>query len=105
MIEEITVEELIEMQDSKADFVLLDVREQDEYEASNIDGSVLVPLSEFDDRIQELDKGKAYVVHCKMGGRSAQAVELLLKNGFDAVNVAGGITAWAKEVDSSMPTY
>ena len=95
MIEEITVEELMEMQDKKEDFILLDVREESEYEESNIDGSVLVPLSEFDDRIQDFDKDKAYVVHCKMGGRSARAVAAMLDLGFENVkNLEGGIEAW-----------
>ena len=56
-------------------------------------------------RMGELDQTRKYIVHCKLGGRSAQAVELMRHAGLNAINVAGGITAWAQQVDTSMPTY
>src|ERR1700677_2609513 len=94
--------------DEKQDFVLVDVREQNEYDMARIPGSILVPLSQLPNRFHELDKykGKEIVVHCKMGGRSAKAIAFLKQQGFDnLVNVAGGITGWSDQVDSSVPKY
>jgi sulfur-carrier protein adenylyltransferase/sulfurtransferase len=94
--------------DEKQDFVLVDVREQNEYDMARIPGSILVPLSQLPNRFHELDKykGKEIVVHCKMGGRSAKAITFLKQQGFDnLVNMAGGITAWSDQVDPSVPKY
>jgi sulfur-carrier protein adenylyltransferase/sulfurtransferase len=94
--------------DEKQDFVLVDVREQNEYDMARITGSILVPLSQLPNRFHELDKykGKEIVVHCKMGGRSAKAIAFLKQQGFDnLVNVAGGITGWSDQVDPSVPKY
>ena len=62
-------------------------------------------MGELPERAGELDKGKKLVVHCKMGGRSAKAVRLLLDKGYSAVNVAGGINAWSERIDPSVPQY
>ena len=76
----------------------IDVREDDEYEALRIPGAVLIPLSEFMDRYRdELDADRAVVVHCRSGARSARVVQFLLQQGYDAVNVEGGILAWEEE--------
>jgi thiazole biosynthesis adenylyltransferase ThiF len=94
--------------DEKQDFVLVDVREQNEYDMARIPGSILVPLSQLPNRFHELDKykGKEIVVHCKMGGRSAKAITFLKEQGFNnLVNMAGGITGWSDQVDSSVPKY
>jgi len=94
--------------DEKQDFVLVDVREQNEYDMARIPGSILLPLSQLPNRFHELDKykGKEIVVHCKMGGRSAKAITFLKQQGFDnLVNVAGGITGWSDQVDPSVPKY
>jgi adenylyltransferase/sulfurtransferase len=94
--------------DEKQDFVLVDVREQNEYDMARIPGSILVPLSQLPNRFHELDKykGKEIVVHCKMGGRSAKAIAFLKQQGFDnLVNVVGGITGWSDQVDPSVPKY
>jgi sulfur-carrier protein adenylyltransferase/sulfurtransferase len=85
--------------------VLIDVREVHEYQLCNLPQATLIPLRTVAGKLAELDKAKEYVVHCKMGGRSAQAVELMRKAGYNAINVTGGITAWAKQIDKSMPTY
>jgi adenylyltransferase/sulfurtransferase len=105
MIPEITVEELKAKLDKKEKFVLLDVREPHEYEIAKIPGSKLIPLGELDKRVGELDKSSKLVVHCKMGGRSARAVQLLRAQGFDATNVAGGIHDWSERIDPSVPLY
>lgn len=77
---------------------LIDVRELDEYEEMRIPGADLVPLSEFMDRYrEELDAERAVVVHCRSGARSARVVQFLLQQGYDAVNVGGGILDWDEQ--------
>ncbi|MDJ0687076.1 MAG: molybdopterin-synthase adenylyltransferase MoeB [Xenococcaceae cyanobacterium MO_188.B32] len=110
-IAEITVRELKQILDSDAkDFVLLDVRNPNEYEIARIPDSVLVPLSEIEngsgiEKIKELTNGHKLIAHCKMGGRSAKALGILKKAGIEGINVKGGIAAWSKEVDPSVPEY
>jgi adenylyltransferase/sulfurtransferase len=105
-IPEITVGELKQKLDSDGEaFELIDVREPHEHQICNLDEARLVPLNEVPQKLAEFDSSKQYIVHCKMGGRSAQAVELMRQAGLDATNVKGGITAWAKEIDPDMPTY
>src|SRR5690606_15577631 len=100
----ISVQELKAKLDRHEDFVLIDVREPAEHAICHLPQAKLIPLGTIPARLNELDATKAYVVHCKMGGRSAQAVELMRKAGLNAVNVTGGITAWAQHIDRSMPT-
>lgn len=77
--------------------ILVDVREQNEYDDQHIPGSILIPLSEFAERFEELPKDKPLVMQCRSGARSARAGEHLLANGYtDVVNMAGGILAWAE---------
>jgi adenylyltransferase/sulfurtransferase len=104
-IPEISVEELKTKLDKKEKFVLLDVREPHEYEIAKIPGSKLIPLGDLDKRVGELDKKSKLIVHCKMGGRSARAVQFLRTQGFDATNVAGGIHDWSERIDPSVPLY
>lgn len=110
-LSEITVQELKELLDSGADnFVLLDVRNPNEYEIAKIPGSVLVPLPDIENgdgvkKVQELVNGHRLIVHCKSGMRSAKALGILKQAGIDGTNVKGGILAWSKEVDPSVPTY
>ncbi|MBN9758605.1 MULTISPECIES: adenylyltransferase/sulfurtransferase MoeZ [unclassified Pseudonocardia] len=103
----ITVGELKQMIDSGKDFQLIDVREPHEYEIVRIPGSVLIPK----DRIlsgaalSEIAQDKPVVLHCKSGGRSAEALAALHKAGFrDAVHVGGGVLSWVKQIDPSQPT-
>jgi rhodanese-related sulfurtransferase len=75
--------------------VLVDVREQHEFDEARIPGSILIPLSQFQQRYEELPKDKELVMQCRSGARSGQATEFLLANGYtDVVNMAGGILAW-----------
>lgn len=107
-IPEMTVYELKARMDRKDDFLLLDVREPYEYQIAKIPGSRLIPLGELDKRVKELEpfKEKEIAAHCQRGGRSAQAVEFLLRSGFKKVwNVVGGITEWSEKVDPSVPKY
>jgi molybdopterin/thiamine biosynthesis adenylyltransferase/rhodanese-related sulfurtransferase len=87
-------------------FVLLDVREPSEYEVAKLPGSVLIPLGELPSRVHELDPAAETIIHCKAGGRSAKALQFLLDSGFSNVcHVQGGINAWSREIDPSVPLY
>lgn len=102
---EISVEELKRRLDAKEDVFILDVREPHEYQICNLSGH-LIPLNDLPKRINELDPDQEMVVHCKLGGRSAKAVEFLHKSGFTkAKNLTGGITAWAEKIDPKVPKY
>ncbi|TBR60512.1 molybdopterin-synthase adenylyltransferase MoeB [Mastigocladus laminosus UU774] len=110
-LSEMTVQELKQLLDSGSDnFVLLDVRNPHEYEIAKIPGSVLIPLPDIEngsgvDKVQELVNGHRLIVHCKSGMRSAKALGILKQAGIDGTNVKGGILAWSKEIDPSVPTY
>jgi sulfur-carrier protein adenylyltransferase/sulfurtransferase len=102
----ISATELRAKLDRKEEFVLVDVREPFEYEICNIPGSKLIPLGELPARLSELDSADDIVLHCKVGGRSAKALKVLQEAGFRKLsNLRGGITAWADEVDPSVPKY
>ena len=106
----ISVRELKALLDERTDLVLLDVRQQAEADVAVIPGSQLIPLATIEsgdaiERIRLLASGQAVYVHCKLGGRSAKAVDLLARSGILAVNVTGGIDAWSQDVDSSVPRY
>jgi len=104
-VPEITVKELKQKMDDGEPISVLDVREPHEYEVANI-GVKLVPLGELPRRLAEFDQNENFAIHCKTGGRSAKAVELLQDAGFGNVyNVKGGITAWSEEIDPSVPKY
>ena len=108
---EMTVQELKQLLDSGAkDFVLIDVRNPGEYELARIPGAVLVPLPDIErgegvEKVKQLLNGHRLIAHCKMGGRSAKALGILKEAGIDGTNVKGGILAWSREVDSSVPEY
>jgi sulfur-carrier protein adenylyltransferase/sulfurtransferase len=104
-IPEISVEELKRRQDAGEDIYVLDVREPHEYQICNLGGH-LIPLNDLPRRVNELDSSREIVAHCKMGGRSAKAVDFLRQAGFTKVkNLTGGINAWADKVDPKMPKY
>ena len=75
--------------------VVLDVREDDEWQAGHIDGAVHIPLMQLPGRVAQLPIDRQVLVVCKVGGRSAQAVGFLTAQGVDAVNLAGGMYAWS----------
>ncbi|MCT7984592.1 molybdopterin-synthase adenylyltransferase MoeB [Laspinema sp. A4] len=110
-ISEMTATELKQLMDSGAtDFVVIDVRNPNEYEIAQIPGSVLVPLGDIEqgkgvDKVKELANGHRVIAHCKMGGRSAKALGILKEAGIEGTNLKGGITAWSQEVDPSVPQY
>jgi rhodanese-related sulfurtransferase len=86
--------------------LLLDVREPWEHDKARIAGSQLVPMGQIQARIAELSKENEVVAICHHGGRSLQIAMYLEKNGFSRVhNLAGGIDAWSRTVDASVPLY
>lgn len=102
---EISVQELEALVNAKADIFILDVRNQDEYDLCHLNGH-LIPLAELPNRLNELNPEQHIVAHCHAGGRSRRATEFLLAQGFKQVqNLRGGITAWANEIDPTMPKY
>ncbi|MCK5390792.1 MAG: molybdopterin-synthase adenylyltransferase MoeB [Deltaproteobacteria bacterium] len=103
---EINIDQFKEIRDNENNVVLLDVREYHEYDICNIEGSVLIPLGEIADRLDELNEEDEIVVHCHHGGRSMNATRFLKDKGFKNVkNLEGGIDAWAEKFDPDMPRY
>ena len=105
-VREITVRELEKLIDSDTDFELIDVREPYEYDIVNIKGR-LIPKGKIREHVDEISRHKQVVVHCRSGKRSADVIrELQEKYGFENLyNLKGGILAWAKEIDKSLPVY
>ncbi len=106
-MQEMKVDELKKKLDEKEDVFVLDVREPHEYELSNI-GAELIPLDQLSGRMDEIEqyKHKEVIVMCRSGGRSARACQILQSGGFENVkNLTGGINAWAKEIDPTLPVY
>jgi adenylyltransferase/sulfurtransferase len=91
---------------SNAKLVLLDVREPHELEISALPNALNIPLGQLAGRLSELDSAEEMVIFCKAGTRSARALELLVSAGFKKVkNLQGGINAWAKDVNETLPVY
>ena len=104
-VPEIRVEELKQRLDAGESLFLLDVRDEFEYEISNIGGQ-LIPLAELSKRVNELDVNQNIVTVCKMGPRGAKAVQFLQKAGFEQVrNLTGGIHSWSDRVDHCVRKY
>ncbi len=99
---------LKEREEGTRDFVLVDVREQNEFEINRIPGSILIPKGEFlnGNALGQLPSDKQVVLHCKGGVRSAEALAVLKGAGYaDAVHVGGGVVAWVNQIDPSQPSY
>lgn len=94
--------------DEQHEFVLIDCREQVEYDFARIEGARLLPMSEIQSRFGELEplSQQHLVIHCHHGGRSMQVTQWLRGQGFNQVqNMAGGIDAWSQEIDTDVPRY
>ena len=105
---EISPSEVKVLLDEQADFFLLDCREAEEHATASIAGATLLPMSEIQERVGELEpqRERHIVVHCHLGGRSMQVTQWLRQQGFNRVqSMAGGIAAWSDEIDPSVPTY
>jgi adenylyltransferase/sulfurtransferase len=104
----ISVTELKSKIDNKENFLLIDVREPSEFEIVKIPGAVLIPKQGFLDgsALAGLPQDKPIILHCKSGVRSAECLAILKSAGFaDATHVSGGVVAWAKQIDHSLPVY
>ena len=104
---EISVTEVKQLLDS-GDIVLIDCREQSEYDQCRIDGSMLIPMNETPEKLDLLEphRDKQIIVHCHLGGRSMRVTQYLRGQGFEkAQNMAGGIDAWSVEVDPEVERY
>jgi len=108
VISAITVTDLKTKMDKNEKFFLVDVREPYEWDIVRIPGAVLIPVKEFYDgnALKKLPRNVPIILHCRSGGRSATCLSVLHSEGFaDATHVTGGVLAWAKEIDPSLPTY
>jgi rhodanese-related sulfurtransferase len=100
---DISVEELKQMRDDGKEFVLIDVREEHEHVVCNLGGK-LIPLGQLEAALHDLDRSAHMVVHCKSGGRSAMAVQMMRDVGFENVwNVHGSLLAWRDRIDPDFP--
>jgi sulfur-carrier protein adenylyltransferase/sulfurtransferase len=107
-IPEITPGELKERMDQNQPIVLVDVREDFERDIADLPeyGQVRIPTAEFHDRMGELDPDMPTVVYCRSGGRSAWALQMLVRSGFtNVLNLRGGVLGWREEVDPSLQAY
>lgn len=106
-MQEISATDLKQRLDQGDDIQIVDVREANEVAVAKIPNSIHIPLAQILDRSGEIDPNRETVVHCKMGGRSARAIDALKRSGFSGnlVNLKGGITAWSNEVDPTVPKY
>jgi sulfur-carrier protein adenylyltransferase/sulfurtransferase len=102
---------LKERENGERDFLLVDVREPNEFEINQIPGAVLIPKGEFLNgnalsQLPSVDSGTQVILHCKSGVRSAEALAVLKGAGYDdAVHVGGGVVAWVNQIDPSQPSY
>ena len=104
-IPQITVLELKQRLDAGEDLLILDVREPYEYQIANI-GGTLIPQGEVPRRLAEIDRNREIVVQCRSGGRSQRIAEFLAAKGYPNVkNLAGGILAWADQIDPRLTKY
>ena len=105
-MKEITVQELKTKLDNKEDFQLIDIREQNEREYTNIGGDHIT-MGSVMQNLDKIDKEKDVVIYCRSGSRSAQVINFLeMNHGFENLyNLKGGILAWADDIDSSIKKY
>lgn len=94
----ISVEKVNEIMEKNKDYIILDVRTQQEYDSGYLKNSLLIPVDELEERINEVPKGKPIIVYCRSGNRSARAADILINNGFSPVyDMQGGILEWIEK--------
>jgi adenylyltransferase/sulfurtransferase len=105
-MKEITVQQLKDLKDRKQDFQLIDVREEHEYEISNLGGE-LIPLGTIMNNNERISKDRQVIIYCRSGARSAAAVTQLEKQfGYtNLYNLKGGILAYADQIDPGLSKY
>lgn len=99
-VNDISVEEVYEIISSNQGYIILDVRTPDEFKEGHIEGAILIPVLELDNRLGELPKDKPIITYCKIGIRSRNAANILVKNGFTRIHDMGGILDW---IDKGYP--
>ena len=106
-MEQITSTELKQRMDNGDDIQIVDVREDFEVAMGQIPNAIHIPLGQVLNRMGEIDPTRETVVYCKMGGRSARAIDALQRSGYSGklINLQGGIIGWSNEVDPSIPKY
>lgn len=105
---EVTCADVRARLDSGSEFLLLDCREQSEWDGGHIDGAQLIPMSQLRERLGELEawKGQEIIVYCHHGGRSLRVTGFLRQNQFPSTwSMAGGIDQWSVEIDPTIPRY
>ncbi len=105
---EISVQDVSQRLNQRQEMLLLDCREQHEYDVARIEDGVLIPMNEIPDRVSEIEsfRDKPIVVFCHGGVRSLRVTHWLREQGFaNSQSMAGGIDAWSREIDPAVPTY
>jgi rhodanese-related sulfurtransferase len=99
---DVTVEEAKSLIESNSSLIILDVRTQEEYDSGHIEGSILIPVSELEDRLDELSKEEELLIYCRTGNRSTSSVNILKENGYTKIfHMKDGIVAW---IQAGYPT-
>ena len=104
-IPEIPPAEFVHRRDGGEALTLLDVREAWELNVASVPGVLHIPMGEVAERVGEIDRNREVVVLCRSGRRSLEVAKYLQQNGFRAVNLAGGILAWSRDLDATIPVY
>ena len=104
-VPEISPSEFVTRRNGGEDLTLLDVREDWELGVASVADIQHIPMGQVADRLNEISRDKPVVVLCRSGRRSLEVAKFLQQNGFDAVNLAGGILAWSRDLDATIPTY
>jgi rhodanese-related sulfurtransferase len=104
-IPEISPAEFIAKRDQGQSLTLLDVREPWEIAVANVPGTLHIPMNEVGNRLSEINLQTPVVVLCRSGRRSLEIAKLLQQKGYEVSNLAGGILAWSRDVDATIPTY
>lgn len=99
MYNSISTNELDQLYRKKSNIKILDVREQDEYAAGHIPGSISMPLSTFSERMNELERAQHYHVICYSGSRSGMACQHMSQSGFQTTNIIAGISTWRGDLE------
>ena len=102
---EITPAQFLQRKAAGETLTLLDVREDWEMSVASVQGVVHIPMGQVESRLLELDKTTEIVVLCRSGRRSFEVAKFLQSKGYQAINLAGGILAWSRDIDPSIPTY
>lgn len=98
-MKEITAEELERKIQSGESLAIIDVREDEEVAAGKIPGAKHIPLGQIPNRLEELDEEKHYYMVCRSGGRSGNACDFLMANGYNVTNIAGGMLDWKGKIE------